>query len=57
MRDRVNLLYADTPFAFAANFATLSEYADELRDAALRALEEEAVLIAVFLLYHADHAS
>jgi hypothetical protein len=24
MRDRVNLLYTDTPFTFAANFATLS---------------------------------
>ena len=56
MRDRVNLLYTDTAFAFEANFATLSEYADALRDAALQALEEEAVLIAVFPLYHADHA-
>ena len=56
MRDRVNLLYSDTPFAFEAKFDTLSEYADKLRDAALRALKEEAVLVALFPIYHADNA-
>ena len=35
---------------------TLPEYADELRDAALRALQEEAVLVALFPIYHADNA-
>ena len=54
MRDRVNLLYADTSFAFEANRATLAQYADELRDVALRALEEEAILIAVFPVFHAE---
>ncbi len=54
MRDRVNLLHCDAPFAFESNFATLSDYADELRDAALRALQEEAVLVAVFRVYHAE---
>jgi hypothetical protein len=54
MRDRVNLLYSDTSVPFETHFRTLSEYADELRDASLRALEEEAVLIVVFPVYHAE---
>jgi hypothetical protein len=54
IRDGVNLLYSDTPFAFEANFATLSEYADELGTAALRSLDEEAILVAVFPVYHAQ---
>jgi len=54
MRDRINLVYADTPFAFEENFARVSRYADQLRDAAIEALEEEAVLVAVFRVYHAE---
>jgi hypothetical protein len=54
IRDRINLLYADTPFAFEDNFAKLSRYADELRDAAFLALEEETVLVAVLKVYHAE---
>lgn len=56
MRDRVNLLYSDTPFALKANFSKLSAYADELREAALRSLDEEVVLVAVFSVYHAQKA-
>jgi hypothetical protein len=54
MRDRINLIYSDSPFAFEENFTRVSRYADELRDAAYAALEEEAVLIAVFKVYHAE---
>ena len=54
MRDRINLLYTDTPFTFAANFATLSSYADKLRHAALDALREEAILIAVYPVFHCE---
>lgn len=54
MRDRVNLLYSDTPFAFDPNLPVLSDYTDELRDAALRALDEEAILIAIFPIYHSE---
>jgi hypothetical protein len=32
----------------------ISRYADELRDAAQEALEEEAVLVAVFKVFHAE---
>jgi hypothetical protein len=54
MRDRINLVYTDTPFAFEVNFGRISRYADELRDAAIEALEEEAVLVAIFKVYHAE---
>jgi hypothetical protein len=54
IRDRINLVYTDTPFAFDDNFEHLSQYATELRDAADEASEEEAVLIAVFRVYHAQ---
>jgi hypothetical protein len=54
IRDHVNLIYTDTPFAIEANFARISRYADELRQAAFEALEEEAVLVAVLRVYHAD---
>jgi hypothetical protein len=54
MRDHINLVYTDTPFAFDENFARISRYADRLRDAAFAALAEEAVLIVVFKVYHAE---
>jgi hypothetical protein len=53
MHDRINLVYTDTPFPFDQNFAALSRYADELREAALEALEEEAILVVVWKVYHA----
>ncbi len=52
VRDRINLLYSDSPFAFEENFATISRYVDELRHAAFEALAEEAVLVVVFKVYH-----
>jgi hypothetical protein len=54
LRDRINLIYTDTPFPFDENGSRLSRYADELRDAAYAALEEEAILIVVFKVYHAE---
>jgi hypothetical protein len=54
MRDRINLLYSDIPFALEENVAQLSRYTDELRQAAFEALEEEAMLVAVFKVYHAE---
>ena len=50
--DRVNLVYADTPFDFDENFDSISRYTDELRTAALEASEEESVLVVVHELYH-----
>lgn len=50
--DKINLIYADTPFDFEKNFEALSKYADELREAALEAIEEESILIVVHQIYH-----
>jgi hypothetical protein len=54
IRDRVNLVYTDTPFALDENVTLVSRYADALRDAAFEALDEEAILVAVFKLHHAE---
>jgi hypothetical protein len=53
-RDRINLVYTDTPFGFEVHFDLVSRYADELREAAFEALDEEAVLIVVFRVNHAE---
>ncbi|HEX8736908.1 MAG TPA: hypothetical protein VF721_16360 [Pyrinomonadaceae bacterium] len=50
--DKINLVYADTPFDFEKNFKALSKYADELKQAALEASEEESILIVVHKIYH-----
>jgi hypothetical protein len=52
IEDRVNLLYTDTPFTFAEGFDGLSRYTDALRQTAFEALDEEAVLVAVFKIFH-----
>ena len=54
MRDRINVVYTDTLFAFQDHFAQIGRYADELREAAAEALEEEAVLVVVSRVYHAE---
>ena len=54
IRDRVNLLYTDAPFAVEENLERISRYADELRNAAFAALEEEAILVVVFKVYHSE---
>ena len=52
MEDRVNVIYTDAPFSFAANEEALSQYADELREAAYVALDEEAILVALLRVHH-----
>jgi len=52
--DRINVVFTDTPLAFDAHFESLSRYCDEVRNAAFEALEEEAVLIVVMEVYHAE---
>ena len=53
VRDRINLIYTDTPFAFEENFETLSRYTDQLKQAAFEGLEEEAILVVALKVYHA----
>jgi 3'-phosphoadenosine 5'-phosphosulfate sulfotransferase (PAPS reductase)/FAD synthetase len=54
IQDRINLIYTDTPYAFEENFEIISTYADKLKAAVNIALEEEAVLITVAMIYHAE---
>jgi hypothetical protein len=51
--DRINLIYTDLPVALSTNFESAAHYAEELRQAAFDALDEESVLIAVEQIYHA----
>lgn len=50
--DKIDLVYADTPFDFDKNLSAISKYADELRAAALEVTEEESLLIVVHGIYH-----
>ncbi len=54
IQDRINLIYTDTPYTFEENFEIVSAYADKLKDAAFAALEEEAILVVVSQVYHAE---
>lgn len=54
IQDRINLIYTDTPYAFEENFEIVSAYSDKLKAAIDTALEEEAVLITVTKIYHAE---
>jgi len=52
IKDRINLIYTDTPYSFQENSELLSTYTDKLRKTAFEALEEEAILVAVWQIYH-----
>ena len=52
LQDRINPIYTDTPYSFTENFEVISKYADKLREAAFKALEEEAILVVVHPVYH-----
>jgi len=52
LRDRVNLVYTDTPYTFENNFDIISHYVDQLCKSAFEALDEEAILIVVYKVYH-----
>ena len=52
IRDRINLVYSDTPFGLDEQLATVTRYAEELVAAAFEALEEEAILVTVSRVHH-----
>ena len=52
VRDRINVLYTDVPLVLRDDFASIERYADELRTAVQQALDEDAVLVAVYPVYH-----
>ena len=54
IKDRINLIYTDTPYSFLENEETLSKYTDKLRETAFETLEEEAVLVVAWQIYHSN---
>ena len=52
IRDRINLIYTDSPYSFQENLDVLSSYTDKLRAAAFDALREEAVLVVASEVFH-----
>lgn len=54
VRDRINLLYTDTPFSLEKNADEVNAYMVKLRQAVLDALQEEAVLVVALPVYHAE---
>ncbi|MGI9055658.1 MAG: hypothetical protein ACR2F2_07630 [Pyrinomonadaceae bacterium] len=54
IKDRINLIYTDTPYTFQKNEELISTYTDKLRETAFEALEEEAILIVVWQIYHSN---
>jgi hypothetical protein len=52
IRDRINIVCTDTPFEMDEHLETLSLYTDQLREAAMEALEEEAIPVAVAKIHH-----
>lgn len=52
--DRISLIYTDAPIAMSQNDRRISQYVEELRAAAFDALDEEAVLVVVLPVFHAE---
>ena len=50
--DRINLIYTHLPLALSTNLENVARYADQLKQAALESLEEEATLVVVTQVYH-----
>jgi hypothetical protein len=50
--DKIVLLYADTPFEFRKNRASIGKYADDLREIAFKTTNEESILIVVHEIFH-----
>jgi hypothetical protein len=53
-KTRVEVYVPDLPFSLGENAVTLARYADELRDAAFQALDEEAILVVAYEVHHAE---
>ncbi|MDQ2730066.1 MAG: hypothetical protein M3Y56_00265 [Armatimonadota bacterium] len=50
----ISLIYTDTSFPFEEYFGRVSRYADEIKNAAFEALQEEAVLVVALKVYHSE---
>ena len=51
--DRINLIYTDLPVALSTNFDQAARYADQLKQAAFEALNEETTFVTVEQIYQA----
>ncbi|HSB11506.1 MAG TPA: hypothetical protein VLM38_18605 [Blastocatellia bacterium] len=54
MQDKVNIIFTDLPLDLKRNLTRLSRYTDHLTSAAFDALQEEAILVTAFNVYHAE---
>ena len=54
VRDRINLIYTDTSFSIRDDLERFSRYAEALRLGVDRALDEEAVLVVTYTVYHVE---
>ncbi len=54
INDRITLIYTDTPFDLHENLEAVSNYSDKLRESAFQSLDEEAILVAVWPVYHSS---
>jgi hypothetical protein len=52
VRDNINLILSDMPFALTEDFESIAIYTDELRQAVFEALSEEAVFVSVLQVWH-----
>jgi hypothetical protein len=50
--DRINVIYTDAAIWFEPNLEPVSRFTDKLRQASFEALEEEAVLVVAYRVYH-----
>ena len=53
LQDRITIIYTDTPYGFREHFGVISKYADSLREATSKALDEEAILVVAHQVFHA----
>ncbi len=54
INDRITLIYTDTPFDLPENFDAVSNYSDKLRESSFQSLDEEAILVTVWPVYHSS---
>jgi hypothetical protein len=54
LKDRIQMIFTDTSLIFSEDLENLSRYTDHLRHATFIALQEEAVLVVAYPVYHSE---
>lgn len=52
IHDRITLIYTDSPYSFKEQLQILSSYTDKIRASAFDALNEEAIFVVAFEVFH-----